>query len=633
MEGGVCVCMYVKGTSKHMHRQRRVTSRQTHCSPSTSSFSINIRCCTAGAAAAFWRSHGATSRQVRAHLREALRRERRGESVSTTLYSPACLSTRLAHLQELLQCGDDTRAAVAAASRKPSIMCYTPDGLARNMLGLKRVLIRHHADTALHTSTSATSNRSDFDAGEVDMEEEVGEYALQMVRHTPSLLERDPESLSRNVSALSVLLPERQRGGSVVDYVRKAPTLLHLNSDTLAAKKERLAAYLCEDMDDEDGNEDEEDAISSSAMGEESSDDNGELHRRRKEIKAEKMKKRVDSVLRKECRILTLDVELLRNNVYCLCHELGLGVAEGKTLAIKQPILMYQDADTIADKVASLRNALPGADVTKIACRAPSLLGREAASLAASISRLRAMVFPNMSEDRFRKMIEASPTLLAKRTEYVAEQMEDLRALFNAKRRCDAGNSNDNDDNDDDDDDDMVSDVTEFGGEDEEEEFSVEKAVASLPTLLSQNVQTTRTKLDAMHRVFEDAGATWDAEIPDALTLARRQPSLLIIKTETLATRLDGLWTHARRLDDLGYSKWMRQMHGFMSGEKVASLTTMLRMAPKRQDDRLGVVCSRIASRIAEDEEGDFALELVPGITTLMACTETRFKELCTMYM
>ena len=74
-------------------------------------------------------------------------------------------------------------------------------------------------------------------------------------------------------------------------------------------------------------------------------------------------------------------------------------------------------------------------------------------------------------------------------------------------------------------------------------------------------------------------------------------------------------------------------MHGFMSGEKVASLTTMLRMAPKRQDDRLGVVCSRIASRIAEDEEGDFALELVPGITTLMACTETRFKELCTMYM
>ena len=128
-------------------------------------------------------------------------------------------------------------------------------------------------------------------------------------------------------------------------------------------------------------------------------------------------------------------------------------------------------------------------------------------------------------------------------------------------------------------------------------------------------------------------GANWDTDIPDALLLARRQPSLLIIKTETLATRLDGLWAHAHRLEDLGFSKWTRQMHAFMRGEKIASLTTMLRMAPKRQDDRLGVVCSRIASRIAEDEEGDFVLELVPGITTLMACTETRFKELCDMYL
>ena len=108
-----------------------------------------------------------------------------------------------------------------------------------------------------------------------------------------------------------------------------------------------------------DGSSDQEEADSDAQESDE--------ERERRMIRASNERRKiVDGVLKKECRLLTLDIDILKVNFYSLCHELGASVADGRKLIILQPQLLYQDLDTIKKKIEGLRNLLPSAQIDKV---------------------------------------------------------------------------------------------------------------------------------------------------------------------------------------------------------------------------------------------------------------------------
>ena len=335
----------------------------------------------------FWRSVGASDSQVASHLREARKRQ------VDALYDVGCLQERLANLQVLLRCEDDVAVAVAAASRKPNIMCYTTEKVTMNMRKLVKLLhgVRENGCVGASTSPADDTDSSGEMAehtdgyGIDDFRISRDDFVITMVRRTPSLLERDAESLRQNIRVIQQLLPQstsssaantgadgrrprggggsRGTGGGLADYLTRAPTLLHFNSDTLISKKEQLADFLAGEMPQEDastdGSSDQEEADSDKQESDE--------ERERRMIRASNERRKiVDGVLKKECRLLTLDIDILKVNFYSLCHELGASVADGRKLIILQPQLLYQDLDTIKKKIEGLRNLLPSAQIDKV---------------------------------------------------------------------------------------------------------------------------------------------------------------------------------------------------------------------------------------------------------------------------